>query len=38
LRDFEFELSHPDKPVTIFTSFFAVPYGLDVYIKRRTIE
>ncbi len=35
LRDYDFVLSHPEKPVKVFTTFFAVPYGLDVYVKKR---
>lgn len=35
IRDFEFELVHPGRPLKAHATFFVVQEGLDVYIKRR---
>jgi cytochrome P450 len=35
LREFEFELVHPGRPLTHHSTFFVVQRGLEVYVKRR---
>ena len=35
LRDYHFELAHPDRPLTAHASFFVVQEGLTVYISKR---
>ncbi|KAK3943388.1 Pisatin demethylase [Diplogelasinospora grovesii] len=35
LRDYRFELAHPDKPLKAHASFFVVQDGLEVYISRK---
>ncbi|KAK3391298.1 cytochrome P450 [Podospora didyma] len=34
LRDYRFELVHPDKPLTANASFFVVQSGLEVYVRK----
>lgn len=35
LRDYRFELVHPDRDLTAFATFFVVQEGLEVYIEKR---
>jgi hypothetical protein len=36
LRDFEFSLVDPKKPLKAFSTFFVVQEGLDVHIEKKT--
>ena len=35
LRDYDFQLVHPHRPLKSHVTFFVVQYGLEVYIKKR---
>jgi hypothetical protein len=38
LRDYYFELAHPDREIKAFATFFVVQDGLEVNIKKKPIE